>query len=188
MSAVLDELMRCEPIKQAQIDKLRAAGVDVVAMAMATDGSGIGLSRDHVVIDVDRRRFEFGRHSRLDILAVPAIILLALDRDGEPLDLVCWRDRMLASWLGKAEILGLEQLCLARMDEPFPIFVDVLDWLRNGRYGAVPIDMKRAGPVLRDEGRLIVDNIATRVELLGSMRVQMPEITVRSTKVMVAAE
>ena len=187
MSAVIDEFLECEGLRPQQIQRLLAAGVDLRDIESSADSTGLFLTRSDVVIDVDRRRFEFAKNSRLPVLAVPAIIIVALDRDAQPLDLIAWRDRKLSSWLGKAEMIGLEQLSQARLNEPFPIFVDPVDWLRNSRYGGVVVDLARTGPILRDEGRLLVDTPRARAELLGAMQLRLPHIDVRPTRKAVAA-
>lgn len=176
------EFLRCQPLRPPQLQRLLLAGIDSLAIETSDDGTGLGLQRDDVVLDAGRRRFEFARYSRAAWLAEPAIIVLAFDEHAGPLDLVAWRGEQIASWLGRAPMLGWEQLAVARLTEPFPVFRDVLSWLKNDRYGIVPVDFKRAAGLLRDEAHLSVESADHRREIVNAMKPRLPVVEIRQAQ------
>ncbi len=64
----------------------------------------------------------------------------------------------------------------------------LLSWLRAGREGVVVVDPIRAAPMLRDAGPIEVASFGERRILVDLMRIRLPDVTVRASKMMVAAE
>jgi len=181
MADPLDEWRRCDRLRQAEIDDLVRRGVGILALAMAEDGSGFCLARDRVVVDLNGWRFEFSRFSRSPWLDIEALIVLALDRDGEPVDLVAFSTEgapFVACWLGRVGLLGEEHLDGAWLDEPLRVHAGVLDWLRADRCGVVIVDKARAAPMLRDAGRLSVASWQEKRRLADMLAVKLPSIVV----------
>ncbi len=81
------EWCACSPLRQADLDHLTAAGVPVLALAGDHFGGGFCIARDRIVPHAAARQFEFGRHDPVAGEGVPAMIALALDEDGDPVDL-----------------------------------------------------------------------------------------------------
>ena len=121
MADPLQEWRRCNRLRQADIDDFVRSGVGILALAIAEDGSGFCLARDRVVVDPNGWRFEFSRFSRSPWLDVEAFVILALDRDGEPVDLVAFPVEgvpFTATWLGKLGLLGEDQIEGPRLGDP----------------------------------------------------------------------
>jgi len=172
---------RCDRLRQIDLDRFKTAGIPIMALVQGKLGQGRCLKRANVVLDSSGRRFELERFSRYHIDADAGFILMALDRDGEPADLVAWRAEpsgFLASWLGRAAMLGAEQLDLSRLGEPLRVHETPIDWLRDGREGVVVVDPSRAGPMLRDAGPIVVNSWIHKARLADLMTVKLPRIIV----------
>ncbi len=184
MSAVDDivpEFERCDLLRQADLDRLKAADVPIMALVQSRFGQGRCLKRARVVLDSGGKRFEFERISRYHIDADPAFIVLALDLDGQPADLMAWRPDprgFLASWTGRAPLLGAEQLEMPRLGEPLRVHETPLEWLRDGRQGVVVVDPKMAAPALIDAAPLAVSTPAFAVRLRSMLHRAPPKIVV----------
>jgi len=188
---VVPEFERCDLLRQIDLDRFKASGIPTMALVEGKLGLGRCLKKARVVLDSSGRRFEFERFSRFHTDADAAFIVLALDRDGEPADLVAWRAEpsgFLALWLGQVGLLGEENLDGARFGEPLTVHPDPMSWLRCGREGVVVVDAIRAGPLLRQTGEMVVDSHRERNRLNAIMRVDLPKIIVRSHIRVVAAE
>ena len=173
------EWKRCATLRQADIDGFLSAGVDIVSLVQGFDGSGLAIQRDRVVVHPAGRRFEFSRFSRGAFLDVSAFILVALDREGEIVDLVAFRggeNSFAGSWLGRTGMLGEEQLDRAR--DELRVHGDVLSWLRAGRQGVVVVDPVRAAPMLRDAGSMVVGSWEEKRRLADMLSVKLPPIAV----------
>ncbi len=185
------EWRRCDRLQQADIDDLTRSGVGILALAMAEDGSGFCLARDRVVLHPDGRRFEFSRFSRSPWLDVEAFVILALDRDGEPVDLVAFPVEgvpFIATWLGKVGLLGEDQIECPRLGDSLRVHAGVLDWLRADRTGVVVVDPIRAAPLLRDVGTLSVASWQQKHRLADMLAVRLPRIVVDTVIRVEAAE
>lgn len=137
----------CRPLSQQQIDWFLSRGVPVMALARSWDGA-FSAVRAADVVRLDGGRFEFaammaGRASD------PAIVFDALDRFGEPADVIAWRGDWLASWLGRVAMLGEEQLGTFRIAAALDVLPDALAWLQGGRRGVVIVDEAKAAGALR---------------------------------------
>lgn len=178
---VVPEFERCNLLRQIDLDRLKAAGIPTMALVQSKFGLGRCLKRARVVLDSSGRRFEFERFSRFHIDADPAFVVLALDCDGQPADLVAWRPDprgFLASLIGRAPLLGAEQLEMPRLDLPLRVHETTLEWLRHGREGVVVVDPKMAAPALIDAAPLAVSTPAFAVRLRNMLHRTPPRIVV----------
>ncbi len=176
----LAEWKACGLLRQSDLDHLTAAGVPVLALAGDRFGGGFCIARDRIVPHAAARRFEFQRHDAVAGEGVSALIVLAHGEDGDPVDLVAFHGGPVpfaGSWLGRAGLLGAENLWRAR--DALAVHAAGLDWLRAGRDGVVMIDPVRAAPMLRDAGMMEVGSQTERRWLLDLMAVRLPEVRVR---------
>ena len=186
--AIVAEWDACGRLRQADLDSLMAAGVDVLALAGDRFGRGLCVVRDRIVPHARARRFELQRHDEVAGEGVSALIALALDGDGVPLDLVAFHGGavpFIGSWLGRVGLLGEDNLWRAR--DALTVHATALDWLRAGRDGVVVVDPVRAAPMLRDAGLMEVGSQAERRRLLDLMAVRLPEVRVRQAERRAAA-
>lgn len=183
----LAEWNACGRLRQADLDHLIAAGVPVMALAGDRFG-GFCIARDRIVRHPAARRFEFERHDTVAGEGMPALIALALDEDGDPIDLVAFHGGpapFVGSWLGRVGMLGEDALWRAR--DALTVHAAPIDWLRAGRDGVVVVDPVRAAPVLRDAGAMEVGSQAERRRLLDLMAVRLTKVRVRATDQRAAA-
>ena len=169
-------------LRQADIDRLRAAGVPPLAMAEGPRGVGFTLTRDRIVPHRAARRFEFTRHDETAGEEGCSLIVLALDAWGTPVDLVAFHagaTPFVGSWLGRVGLLGEEQIHRPR--DILHVHATPLSWLRAGRDGVCIVDPVRAAPMLRDAGTMAVATSHERRRLVETMTVRLPRIIVRPT-------
>jgi hypothetical protein len=140
--------------RQATIDWFLSRDVPILALARSfDDGFDTLLIADVVFLDVSR--FEFARYGSKAADVRPACTFVARDAAGDVVDLVAWcRTGGPASWLGRAALLGEEQLWWPRLGEPLVVHPDPLSWLQASRRGVVIVDERQAAPLLRDAGVL----------------------------------
>jgi hypothetical protein len=112
-----------------------------------------------------------------------ALIFLARDPDGEPLDMVAWSAKRgkLAAWYGRAPVLGLDGLYAPRLnpENAVPVHETPLQWLFNERYGLVIVHPRRAAPILRAAEPLAASSAAFGLRLrnllaLAPSRIYVP--------------
>lgn len=176
------EWRACGHLRQADIDRLLVSGVPPLALAEGPRGIGFALARDRIVPDRGGRRFEFTRHDETAGEEVCSLVVLALDAWGLPVDLVAFHagpTPFIGSWLGRAGLLGEEQIHRAR--DVLQVHATPLDWLRAGREGVVMVNPVRAAPVLRDAGAMAVATSHERHRLVETITVRLPPIIVRPT-------
>ena len=114
--------------------------------------------------------------------ARPAFIWPAFDVSGNNVDLAAWRPPTdVGTWLSNCCLLGEEQLDPALRDGPLVVHADVLSWLRAERRGVVVVDERRAVPLLREVGQLVVDDIDFGERLEQRLTLKAPRILVRAT-------
>ncbi len=187
-SAIVAEWQACDFLRQADLDNLTAAGVPVMALTGDRFGGGFCIARDRIVPHAAARRFEFGRHDAVAGEGVSALIALALGEDGGPVDLVAFHGGpapFVGSWLGRAGLLGAENLWRAR--DTLAVHATGLDWLRASRDGVVVVDPMRAAPMLRDAGTMEVGSQAERRRLADMLTTRLPRILVRQAMRDIAA-
>ncbi|HEV2572009.1 MAG TPA: hypothetical protein VGU72_09750 [Beijerinckiaceae bacterium] len=156
----MDEIMAAfwentSALRQSDIDWLRSQKIGTDAIAHDPGEYGYLLSRANVVFDDDGGAFSFASEQP-DIAATAAYVLPVRDEDGEVVDLIAWRpkDHVIAAWRRYVTVAGLQNVYAPRMGEALPVYLDPLDWLRNGREGVVIADSAGAVFALRDAGSL----------------------------------
>ncbi len=187
-SDILAEWNACHLLLQADRDRLTSTGIPLMALAGNADGHGFCIMRDRVVPHAAAHRFEFARHDATAGEGVPALIALALDRDGSPIDLVGFHGGpapFIGSWLGRVGLLGEENLDRAR--DALTVHPGPMDWLRDERRGVVVVDPVRATSMLRHAGTMEVGTHAERRRLLDLMAVRLPPVRVRADGRRIAA-
>ena len=152
----------------------------IAALCNDPDGQGfaIGVAR----IEKAGRCFEFLEDG------VRAVIILARDEDGEPIDLVAWlpNEGWFAPWLGTVPLLGMQELAAPRLNTPLPVYLEPGGWLRGGREGVTILDRKRAWLPL--EGVTIAAaSVEHGVELRRILDRPKPRIVVSSAPERIAA-
>ena len=159
-------------LRQMEIDFLRGQGVP--AKTILKDGWGRwSMIRTAAVVDIGRGRFDFAE----DVAdqaerGFRAYTVVACDRSGSPSDIVAWTPKLPSalSWLGRAAILGEEELSAPRLEGGLVVHRDALAWLQAGRTGIAPVLWDRLPPVLRDEGELLVEDADTERRLQSILR------------------
>lgn len=144
------------------------------------------ILRDAVVFG-RRGRFEFSRFLRHDELErIVAYTLLVRDAGGAPVDVVAWhpRSNRVATWLGRAALLGDDALYPAPADDPLVIHPDPLAWLAGDRRGAVIVDERLARPILLEAGSIQAADLAHGQRLKAMLeQVRLPKISVPASSV-----
>ena len=182
------EWQACKLLRKADLDSLAAVGVPVLALAGDRFSGGFCITRDRIIPHVAARRFELQRHDETAGEGVSALVVLALDEDGHPADLVAFHGGavpFVGSWLGRIGVLGADSLWRAR--DVLTVHATPLDWLRAGRDGVVVVDPVRAAPMLRNAGTMEVGTHAERRRLSDMLTVRLPNIRVRPTERSAAA-
>jgi hypothetical protein len=127
---------------------LRERGVPLPALVRSAAGALDPVVSDTVVF-LDGGTFEFARHARGGE-AERALLIPARDTLDDLSDIVAWSPETgrITSWLGRARLLGEEQLAGFRLDDDAALTVhaDLFAWLADMRRGVVVVDPRRAGP------------------------------------------
>jgi hypothetical protein len=168
----------CGALRQADIDWLLVRDVRPEAMIRSAYGESDHLAIDRVVF-LDGDRFEFCRYMPGE--ATKVVVLLARDPHGEVDDLVAWEPNGggMATWLGRAALLGAEVLTGPRLDGPaLVVHPDPLTWLKADRTGVVIIHLRAAASLLREASTLALPDLATAQRLRDAMRVRFPELLI----------
>jgi len=136
--------------------------------------------RARVVFFPDRPLFDFAEDVGGDAV-VSAFVFLARDESGDPCDLVAWApgEARVAAWLGRASMLGLDQLWQPRLmqEGALPVCETPLEWLRAERRAVVILDPTRARWSLF-RTNLIVSDVAYGCRLREALRWPAPQIFV----------
>jgi len=124
------------------------------------------------VVFLPRGAFEFSRY-KLDFPAEPALTFVCWDAFGDPQDICAWQTATgkIATWMGRAALLGEDNLNAPQLDDGLHVHRDALDWFRAKRYGVVILDRQRAAPILRDAGTLIASSTEHGRKLQELLRV-----------------
>lgn len=165
-------------LKQPVIDSLIAEQVPVRALARDWRGSYSWLLRDQVAFVGGR--FEFARHlERRGVPVLSALTLVLFDENDEPEDILAFRPHLPpATWLGRASLIGAEQLLEPRFGDVLPIHRTPMEWLRAMRHGLVILDPGRAAPLLHLTGTLACESSDHANEVRRTLTIGPPRIIV----------
>jgi hypothetical protein len=113
-----------------------------------------------------------------------AMIFVALGEGGVELDLAAWAPpRPPATWLGRAALLGAENLYRYQpFDTPILVHFEVEAYLRHACRGVLVLDEQRAAETLRRCPRLAVEDVADLRRLEPLLRPHLPEVAVREDR------
>jgi hypothetical protein len=136
------------------------------------------------VVFLKNGRFEFARYARDAAAAVIAVVFLAPDELGNPLDIAAWEPETgrLALWVSRVAMLGQDKLYAWRIGEPLIVHETPLEWLQAGRDGVFVIDPQRASPLLRMVEPLAVKRPEFGRQLHEALTIRPPRILVVSPK------
>lgn len=168
-------------LRRADFEGLRALGIPGRLTAWPSPSGADIILRDAVVF---RRsaRFSFARDLQgEDVEPVTAYTVVARDRLGAPLDVVAWHPRTgrLASWLGRAGLIGEDFPSPATADDPLIVYPDLGAWLAADRRGVVVVHDRLARPALLEAGVVQAADIAHGEALQAMLReVKLPRIVV----------
>jgi hypothetical protein len=165
------ELLGCTPVASEPGVHAHLYGIGVRDMA--------GLHVEPIVF-LPNNRFELARHARDASNAVTAVVFMAREDLGNPLDLAAWEPETgrLALWLGRVSMLGQDNLYGWRIGEPLVVHETPLEWLQAGREGVFVIDSQRASPLLRMVEPLGVKRPEFGRRMRESMTIRAPRIVV----------
>lgn len=169
------------PLHQKALDWFTENGVNGLALAKTMWGHFDFVNVDDVVW-LPRKTFEFARHKKADEIT-SACTFLIRDQFVEPLDIVAWQATTgrIATWLGRAALMGEDQLFAPRLAEGLQVHETPLEWFRERRAGVVVIDKSRAAPKLREAAPLLAASFEHGKKLQEMLRVPQPRIFVPST-------
>jgi hypothetical protein len=174
------ELGQARPLHQQALDWFTENGVNGLALAKTMWGHFDFVNVDEIVW-LPRKTFEFARYKKSHE-ASSACIFVVRDQFVEPLDIVAWQATTgrVATWLGRAALIGEDQLFAPRLAEGLQVHETPLEWFRQRRAGVVVIDKTRAATMLRDAGPLLASSFEHGKELRQMLRVTAPRILVPS--------
>ena len=129
-------------------------------------------------------RFELARHARDASSAVMAVVFMARDDLGNPLDLAAWEAETgrLALLIGRVSMLGQDNLYGWRIGEPLVVHETPLEWLKAGREGVFVTDPQRASPLLRMAEPLGVKRSEFGRQLQAALTIRAPRIVVSAQR------
>ena len=152
-----------ERIRVGEMKELIRRGVSALALSEPEFPA-----RASVAFLDERPWFDFADEIEDDRALENAVIFLARNQLGEPIDLIAWSTKSgrLGAWFVQAPALGLEALWAPRVenDGALPVFKTPLRWLAAGRDGLLLVDPLRAAPILRDAGKLVVESVLISTE------------------------
>jgi hypothetical protein len=168
-------------LHQAALDWFIANGVNALSLVKTPWDEYDVVNIDDVVWHT-QNAFEFARYSKAK-KADSACTFLVRDSLGFPLDIVAWQATTgrIATWLGRASMIGEDQIFAPRLTEGLPVFETPLGWFQEGRVGVVVIDKARAAPRLRDASPLLASSFEHGKKLNAMLRLPPPRILVPSS-------
>jgi hypothetical protein len=193
---IVHEFALCETLSGEVLAAGIAAGIPWAEIAKRVEVSvelgpdrdpGVGGRAFHGprlarVVFLDGGLFEFAEAVGEASEGVGAMILLAMGEGGDEVDLVAWsaKRQCTATWLGRAAVLGAENLHRYQpFEAPIVVHFRVEAWLRGVGRGVLVLDEARAGETLRRCARLAVDDLADLDRLERMLRPRMPNVVVR---------
>jgi hypothetical protein len=175
---ILETFQLLKTLTQSQIDGLRHQGVPAQAIIFSWCDEPVALRRGYVEW-LPNGRFAFESESTSGVV-VDALIVVASDETGDPVDLIAFDFQRFASWLG-VPVLGLENAHAPRLSDALQVFRTPIDWLANYRRGVVILDHKKARHFLENAGPFVVGNTEHGKALSEAMAYR-PKIYVNSER------
>lgn len=178
---ILAEQDQGRDLSQAALDFFKSNDVNALSL-VKNPWDGFDFVKIDDVVWLSHGNFEFGRFSK-GKKGDSACTFVVRDVCGDPLDIIAWQAKTgrLASWLGRASMLGEDQLFAPRLTDGLPVFQTPLEWFRERRRGVVVIDKRRAAPRLRDAAPLLAMSFEHGKKLQEALRVTPPRILVPAT-------
>jgi hypothetical protein len=178
---VVFEQEQGRPLHQKAIDWFTGNGVSGPALATTMWGHLDFVCIDDIVW-LPRNTFEFSRHKKAAEIS-SACTFVVRDQFLDPFDIVAWQvtTGRIATWLGRAALMGEDQFFAPRLAEGLQVHETPLEWFRERRAGVVVIDKVRAAPKLRDAAPLLTASFEHGKKIQEMLRVPAPRILVPST-------
>ena len=154
-----------------------AQGVPPINLAKTWAGFLDMVLHDDVIF-LDNGCFEFCRYREGKI--EPALTFVCWSHDGVAEDVCAWQATTgkIATWLGRAAMLGEDNIAAPRLGDGLAVHDGPLAWLKSNRDGVVILDRGRAAPMLRDAGTLLVASLEEAKRLRRTLAVALPTILV----------
>lgn len=167
-SDVLEAFEECRPVSDIQRQWMLGQGVPA-SVLMSEDAPAFA-----------RVSFDENGLFELDPGGEGALIFLGREADGPPIDLVAWRPKAgtLATWLGRAALLGSPYAPRLRADRALPVWRSPLDWLKASRSGVCIVHQERSALLLEGLGPLLAEDVDHGMALSGSLAIPAPRILV----------
>jgi hypothetical protein len=169
-------------VDMAALDWFGKCGVNPLCLFQTWAGCSDYARLDDVVF-LPRGGFEFSRY-KLGAPAKQALTFVCWDAF-EPQDICAWElaTGRIGTWMGRAALLGEDNLYAPQLDGGLHVHPSVLDWFRAKRSGVVILDPRRAARKLCDAGTLIAASIEHARKLQKDLRIPTPRILVPQPKV-----
>jgi hypothetical protein len=173
----LSEQNRGRIVPQAARDWFVANGVPPVNLVKTWAGYYDIVLHDDVVF-LDNGCFEFSRYR--EDKSRGALTFVCWSQDGIAEDVCAWQATTgkIATWLGRARMLGEDNLLGPRLDGALMVHADPLEWFRANRSGVVILNRARAAPLLREAGTLAVSTLEIAKKLKKVLAVELPAILI----------
>jgi hypothetical protein len=168
------------PLHQRALNWFAEKGVSALNLAKTTLSEYDFVNIDDIVW-LPRMTFEFARYKKSDEITAACTFLIR-DLLADPLDIVAWHPTTgrVATWLGRAALMGEDQLFAPRLADGLQVHETPLEWFRERRAGVVVIDKIRAAPKLRDAAPLLTPSFEYGKKLQEMLRITPPQILVPS--------
>ena len=175
---------RLRPISIAWLKRLKALGVSVDALCEPE------LPAQARIIMHEGFLFDF-IDDEADGQPVDAVIFPARNELGDHVDYVAWEPRLnrMASWYGRAALLGEDELFAPRLDpeQALRVHETPLQWLLAERQGVVIVDPRRAASILRDAEPLKTHSASFSLRILALTTPRPPRVFAPSAEIRAVA-
>jgi hypothetical protein len=161
------------PLTQQDLDGFKRAGVGLRALAFPDM-----VFKARVLFD--GRFFDIAHP---DEAGVSAFILPVRNQFEDMIDVLAWRGGKICTLLGRAWILGEENLYAPRIIHggALPVWRSPLPWLMAERTGVVILDYQKAALNALDFGPLLAEDAAHRAFLRQRLTIPLPRILLPSS-------
>jgi hypothetical protein len=165
---VLDAFEECRSVSEIQWQWMLGQGVPANVLA----------SEDAPVFA--RVWFDEDGLFEMDPEGEGSLIFLAREAGGPPMDLIAWQPKTerLATWLGRAAILGSPYAPRLRADRALPVWRSPLGWLKASRSGVCIVHDERSALLLEGLGPLLAEDVEHGLALSVSLAIPAPRILV----------